>query len=198
VHRNEEDRSKQLRKSIERKYSMTTKQPLREGYHRTEQGEWEIIANHDLSSVAPEMIDWWWDHIDTTERYKLWHPTDHISFTWVISPAQQGHVGAVQRIEEFLNGIPEKPVTLEIRWEDSKGADAEYSHVLLASVTGDAQGNLMHEYESAPFGTRMRSHFHLTADTPEAIVVALYEHNKQERHNFTTFLPELYQSIVKG
>jgi hypothetical protein len=171
---------------------------LQEGYRKTENDGWEIIANHELHGVAPEMIDWWWDHIDTTERYKLWHPTDHISFKWLVSPAQQGHVGAVQRIEEFLNGIPETPATLDIRWEDAKDADAEYSHVLLATVTGDAQGNLMHEYEVAPFGTRMRSHFHLAPETPEEIVGALYEHNKQEMQNFTTFLPELYQSAVSG
>jgi hypothetical protein len=175
---------------------MATKQPLQEGYRKTEHDGWEIIVNHELHGVKPEMIDWWWDHIDNTERYKLWHPTDHISFEWVISPEVHGHVGAVQRIVEYLNGIPETPITLDIRWEDATDADAEYDHVLLASVSGEAQGNLMHEYEVAPFGTRMRSRFHLAAEAPEMIVTALYEHNKQEMQNFTTFLPELYRSIA--
>ena len=102
---------------------MTTKRPLQEGYHKTEDGKWEIIANHEIHGVTPEMIDWWWDHIDTTERYKLWHPTDHVSFVWLVSPATNGHVGAVQRIVEFLNGIPATPVALEIRWEDAKEAN---------------------------------------------------------------------------
>lgn len=53
---------------------------------------------------------------------------------------------------------------------------------------------LMHEYEAAPFGTRMRSHFHLPTEAPEVIVKALYEHNKQEMTNFATFLPDLYRS----
>lgn len=177
---------------------MTAQQPLQEGFHKTENGAWEIIANHELEGVAPEMIDWWWDHIDTTERYKLWHPTDHISFQWVVSPAANGHIGAIQRIEEYLNGIPATPVTLEIRWEDAKETDAEYDHVLLATVSGDAQGNLMHEYQEASFGTRMRSHFHLAPQTPEEIVNALYEHNKQEMQFFTIFLPNLYHSQIKG
>jgi hypothetical protein len=187
----------------ERKYYMATMQPLQEGYRRTEQGEWLIIVNHELNGVTPEMIDWWWDHIDTTERYKRWHPTDHVSFEWLVSPATHGHVGAVQRIVEYLNGIPATPATIEIRWEDSKEADAEYDHVLLA--TGKGQGEtagldatLMHEYEAAPFGTRMRSHFHFPAQAPEVIIAALYEHNKQEMQNFTTFLPELYRSAVSG
>ena len=177
---------------------MTTKQPWQEGYHKAEHDQWEIIVNHELHGVAPEMIDWWWDHIDTTERYKLWHPTDHVSFVWLVSPATNGHVGAVQRIVEFLNGIPATPVALEIRWEDAKEANAEYDHALVATVRGDAQGNLMHEYQAAPFGTRMRSHFHLASETPKEIVGALYEHNKQEMQYFTAFLPELYRSQTGG
>jgi hypothetical protein len=54
----------------------------------------------------------------------------------------------------------------------------------------------MHEYQATPSGTRMRSHFHLAPDAPEEIVNALYEHNKQEMHNFITFLPDLYRSQV--
>jgi DAPG hydrolase PhiG domain len=42
---------------------MTTHRTLQEGYHKTEDGNWEIIANHELHGVTPEMIDWWWDHM---------------------------------------------------------------------------------------------------------------------------------------
>ena len=38
---------------------MTAQQPVQEGYYKTEQGGWEIIANHEISGVTPEMIDWW-------------------------------------------------------------------------------------------------------------------------------------------
>lgn len=176
----------------------TQSHPLQEGYHKTEQDQWEIIANHELHGVTPEMIDWWWDHIESTERYKLWHPTDHVSYLLLVPPTDGHHVGAVHRIEEYLNGIPETPAKLDIRWEDASNANAEYSHVLLATITGDAQGDLMHEYEAAPFGVRMRSHFHLAPQAPEFIVNALYEHNKQEMQYFTTFLPELYRSQTGG
>ncbi|MFX1306436.1 MAG: DAPG hydrolase family protein, partial [Promethearchaeota archaeon] len=37
----------------------------------------DLIVVHELSGVTPEMIDWWWDHIDNSERYRLWHPKDH-------------------------------------------------------------------------------------------------------------------------
>ncbi len=173
---------------------MTTQQPLQEGYQKMEDGRWEVIVNHELHDVTPEMIDWWWDHMGPTERYKLWHPTDHVSFEWLVFPATNGHVGALQRLKEFLNGIPATPATIEVRWEDTREANAEYDHVLLATFRGEAQGDLMHEYQAAPFGTRMRSHFHLAPQTPDEIISALCEHNKQEMQNFTTFLPDLYRS----
>lgn len=172
---------------------MTTQQPLQEGYYQTEHGGWEIIANHEIQGVTPEMIDWWWDHIDTTERYKLWHPGDHHSFAWLISPAN-GHVGAVQRIEESFGDVSAPPI--EIRWEDSSTATAEYAHVLLASSTmqGVPAADLMHEYEEAPFGTRLRTHFHFPPGAPEEFIKALYQHNKEEMCNFSAFLPDLYRS----
>lgn len=145
------------------------------------------------TGVSPHQIDWWWDHIDSTARYQLWHPTDHVSFIWLIPPATTGHIGDVHRVEEFLNGIPATPASIDIRWEDPAGAPSEYDHVLVATTTGDASGKLMHEYQQAPFGTRMRSHFWLDGATPEAIVRALIEHNKQEMHYFAGFLPDLYQ-----
>ena len=54
----------------------------------------DLVVDHILPGVTPEMIDWWWDNINTTERYKLWHPEDHKSFQWEISP-KDGHIGAI-------------------------------------------------------------------------------------------------------
>lgn len=179
---------------------MTTQQ-LQAGYYRLTDGRWEVIVNHEIHGVTPAMIDWWWDHMGPTERYKRWHPKDHVSFEWLVDPEENGHIGAVQRIVEYLNGIPATPLTLEIRWEDARGAKAQYDHVLLATAVGEAgeaANDLMHEYEAAPFGTRMRSHFHLAGQMPEALVQALYEHNKQEMQYFTTFLPDLYRSETAG
>jgi hypothetical protein len=161
--------------------------------YRLINGSWEIIVNHEIQGVLPDQIDWWWGHIDTTTRYKMWHPTDHVSFTWLIPPATNTYIGAIHRVQEFLNGIPEIPATIDIRWDDPAGAPAEYQHVLVATTTGDAIGTFMHEYQEASFGTRMRSHFWLDRATPEVIVQALIEHNKQEMGNFSLFLPQLYQ-----
>ena len=113
----------------------------------------------------------------------------------------QGHIGAIQRVQEFLNGFPPggPPSTLEIRWEDPKQARAHYEHVLLATSTEVGVGlnaTLMHEYEAMPGGTRMRSHFWFPAQAPEPMLAALYQHNRQEMANLSTFLPWLFRAEV--
>jgi hypothetical protein len=42
----------------------------------------DLVVRHELRGVTPEMIDWWWDNIDTTERYRMWHPDSHLTFEW--------------------------------------------------------------------------------------------------------------------
>jgi hypothetical protein len=173
-----------------------------EGYAQTTDGQWKLTANHTIAGVTPTMIDWWWDSIDSTDRYRLWHPTDHISFEWLIPPTQQGHVGAMHRVQEYFNGTPaEGPVTLDIRWEDAAQAPAEYSHILLATGTGvhnhALDATLMHEYEAMEGGTRMRSHFWFPAHAPESALQALYHHNQQEMAHFSAFLPWLYRAEVE-
>lgn len=168
-----------------------TPDALHWSYQRTLKG-WQIVVTHTIPNVSPTMIDWWWDHIDTTEYYQRWHPTDHISFEWLLAPAEVGHVGAVHRVVEFLDGKPAQPATIDIRWEDASNAAAEYHHVLRATISGDVQGGLMHEYEAAPSGTRMKSHFSVESPLPEAMVHALIAHNQNEMRNFSLFLPELY------
>ncbi len=54
-----------------------------------------IVVEHELNNVTPEMIDWWWDNIDNSERYKLWHPEEHVDFKWLVDPKVHGHVGAI-------------------------------------------------------------------------------------------------------
>ncbi|MBV9258229.1 MAG: hypothetical protein JO215_09440 [Ktedonobacteraceae bacterium] len=181
---------------------MSSQPFLEEGYSRKD-GQWKLTANHLLLGVTPEEVDWWWDNINSTERYKLWHPTDHISFEWLISPKQQGHIGSLQRVREYLNGFPPgHPSELVIRWEDPKGAEAQYAHVLLA--TGNDQdtqvkARLMHEYEPLHdgSGTRMRSHFWFPGNAPEVMVASLYQHNRQEMAYLATFLPWLHRAEVE-
>jgi len=153
----------------------------------------DLVIDHELKDIVPEMIDWWWDNINNSERYKLWHPDDHISFKWEKSP-EDGHVGAIQRVIEIV----QVPTLLRIRWEDpdSIPIKASYNHVLAGSVL-DSNDNplsyILHEYESIDNKTRFRTTFRLPAKTPRSFLKALRKHNIEEIGEFSNFLPELYK-----
>lgn len=156
----------------------------------------DLIVDHELSGVTPEMIDWWWDHIDNTERYKLWHPKDHKSFIWE-KPPINGHVGTVQSVIETVKF----PTLLRIRWEDinSIPISAEYKNALSASVLKRNDipiAWLLHEYEPTQNGTRLRSTFRLPAKSPPWFINALRKHNIGEISEFQNFLPNLYEKNV--
>jgi hypothetical protein len=154
----------------------------------------DLVVHHEIRDVTPEMIDWWWDNIDTTDRYRQWHPASHLSFTWESQPGS-GHVGRTQCVLEKIAGIPS---LLRIRWEDpdSMAIDRIYGHVNAGSIL-DGSGKpiswLMHEYEGSGQGTKMRSTFRLPAKTPNWFVKGLRKHNSEEMAHFTDFLPRLYE-----
>ena len=152
-----------------------------------------LAVDHELLGVTPEMIDWWWDNINNTERYKLWHPEDHILFEWEKAP-ESGHVGAVHRVIETVKA----PIMLRIRWEDPRShpIKATYNHLLAGSVL-DSKDNpmswIIHEYESIENGTRLRTTFRLPAKVPKWFIRALRKHNIGEIGEFVNFLPALYE-----
>ena len=175
--------------------------PLQEGYSTLHDGRWYLVATHELQGVTATMLDWWWRNINTA-RYRLWHPGDHISFTWDVPPANDTLIGAVQRIEEYFDAfppLPAPPLQLKVTYLDPRipelyqGLQPQYTHILLARGEGVVPATLMHEYQDFPDGVlRMRSHFLLGSQAPEKIVAALFRHNQQEMQHLNEFLPDLY------
>ncbi|MFX0018657.1 MAG: DAPG hydrolase family protein [Promethearchaeota archaeon] len=153
----------------------------------------DLVVDHILLGVTPEMIDWWWDNIDTTERYKFWHPKDHQSFQWEVSP-KKSHIGAIHRVVENI-GIN---TMLRIRWEDPSTSPIpiEYEHALVGSIlnrTDNPTSWLLHEYESIENGTKLRTTFRLPARVPKQFIEALRKHSKEEMDEFVNFLPRLFE-----
>jgi hypothetical protein len=156
-----------------------------------------LVMEHELRKVAPEMIDWWWDNIDNYS-YKLWHPQDHIALEWQILPVKVGHVGAIHIACESISDVP--PHILRIRWEAPESAPISltYKHVNVGSALGPGPEDtpmscLVHEYEAASYGTRMRSTFVLPAILPQSFLNNLRKHNLAEMGRLPAFLPQLYK-----
>jgi hypothetical protein len=154
----------------------------------------DLVVHHELKGVTPEMIDWWWDNIDTTERYRMWHPESHQSFAWESIEGDE-HIGRIHRVTELIAG---NPITLRIRWEDPDSIPIEriYSHANAASILDDKDepiSRAIHEYEAAKWGTKMRSTFMLPATAPDSFIEGLRKHNEEEMAQFPVFLPALYE-----
>lgn len=150
-----------------------------------------LVVEHFIHGVTPVQITWWWGHINTTERYQLWHPHDHLSFAWEVPP-QGTHVGAVQIVRETIGAMP---ATLRIRFDDPAAIKTAFAHVLAASVIdreGEPIVRFTHAYEDAASGTRLRSTFHLPPILFALMGAGLRQHNHEEMANLSAFLPELY------
>ena len=158
----------------------------------------DLVVEHELREVEPEMIDWFWAYLSGTEereemsrRYRLWHPRDHVSLEW-----EEG--GTIQRVVEKMGDTP--PVEMRMRPENPEETplprSTSYRHAVASSILDRNDrpiGWVMHEYEGAPWGTRMRSTFRLPSSLLRVVRDSLHRHCLEEMGEFTRFLPELYR-----
>jgi hypothetical protein len=158
-----------------------------------------LVVEHELHGVTPEMLDWWWKNMVNSRYYQLWHPKDHVSMEWEAPPAQEGLVGSILVIEERFGEFPARKIRIRVVDPASSPILTTYSHVRTSCmITPDNKPAIWitHEYKAEPYGTRMRSTFRLSAETPQRFIDALRQHNKEEMGQFPKFLPELYKQNV--
>lgn len=156
-------------------------------------GTKDLVIDHELEGVTPEMVHWWWLNMSDTRRYRLWHPRDHISAVWEVPPGEKG-ADPIQLALEKIGGLP---MLARIRFGDPAKSPVEttYSHVVTGAVLdrdGETAAWVVHEYEPMPGGTRMRSTFRLPAKTPGFYVRAVRKHCEEEMAQLPRFLPGLY------
>jgi DAPG hydrolase PhiG domain len=158
----------------------------------------DLIIDHELPGITPEMLDWWWLQMGDTQRYKLWHPKDHISARWEISP-EDDLLHHTQLACEKLGGLP---TLLRIRVKDPTEILESRTHDI--AIGGGVLNNydkpvvfVVHEYQSVPDGPlKMRSTFRVPALMPPPIRKSIRRHNRQEMAQFPIFLPKLYSESV--
>ena len=87
---------------------------LEHGYVRMSDGTWYVACLTDLGhEVNGEMFDWWFRNCDNGEKYRWWHPVDHVSGTYepqfyAVMPQerQKGHyIDHIHIVEEKINGV---------------------------------------------------------------------------------------------
>ena len=55
-----------------------SKKSLEHGFTRMSDGVWYLASKTTLEHCTGEMIEWWFNHCDSTERFKWWHPTCNV------------------------------------------------------------------------------------------------------------------------
>lgn len=162
-----------------------------------------------LEGVTPDMIDWHWANLE--KGYFLWHPSQHIEFTWLVAPTQEKFLGSVHQASQLRDdGTRRDP---KIRFEDISKLDRSiqdlivYDHVCVdAGLDVTAQpdvtkapprGYRVHQWKACDAGVMGRSSAvslnvtDLEAELREGKLWAA--HAAEECGNWAVFLPDLYR-----
>jgi len=138
-------------------------QDVEHGYVLNEDSTWYVACHTVLpEGCTGQMLDFWFCHCDNTERYKWWHPVDHIKGTWskeylavARHERKEGHyIGNRHKVTENIGG---ETTHLEIEWVTPHvfgfgGEDEAACQEILrkSGVTGCFCG-IVHVYDF-PFG----------------------------------------------
>ncbi len=99
--------------NIEDAYKMLDEPSLEHGYVRRKDGSWYIACYTELGrDINGEMIDWWFRNCDNNEKYRWWHPKNHVAGTWepqfyAVMPHERkaGHcIDHTHIVEEIIDG----------------------------------------------------------------------------------------------
>ncbi|MDY8022774.1 DAPG hydrolase family protein [Paenibacillus polymyxa] len=177
----------------------------KKSYFKNESNIWEITVEQDIDDITPDMFEWWMNNINTSERYKLWHPENHKTFEWTIHPSiAPGGIGSVHRVEEWF-GV-ETPA-LYISWADPSEHETHFTHQLVCPSwfagmippKSYKESGCTIEWEKNELGIHMKTVYYLPADfLPEEAAKGLAQHDNEEMQNLPKFLPELYKKEKLG
>lgn len=172
-----------------------------DGFWKRADGDWELILHHELRDVTAPMIAWWFDNIDTTTRYKLWDPENHLHFKWVVDPHTNGHVGAVHKVWQKMAGIP---MSMSFRYTEPKDSDRTpgYDNIITADCCGLLVGKVIraryiYEWKETDYGVLVSSRYIIAGWAPKFFCKSVYDHDYPEQKRLQEFLPELYRECTK-
>lgn len=173
--------------------------PLETGLIRLTNGDIHIAVLTRMPGSAGKMVDWWFGYAGDTEKYKMWHPKDHIIGDWDEQWKPGHYVGASHLVHEYIG---EDLVKLRITFREpsdffdtSKFKEAKVGAAVCGNVglleEGNQIGNLIHFVRDTGFGCEMRSRFWLFG-AEEKLGRALMQHCIEEMGNLADLLPGLY------
>lgn len=169
------------------------------GFLRLTNGHIHIAVLTRMPGCTGKVIDWWFGYAGDTEKYKMWHPTDHIIGDWDNLWKPGHYIGASHLVHEYIGG---DLVKLRITFREpsdffdtSRFKEAKVGAAVCGNIgfleEGIQIGNLIHFVRDTDFGCEMRSRFWLYA-ADEKLGRALMQHCIEEMGNLADLLPGLY------
>lgn len=161
---------------------------LETGVERLQDGSLHVACRTDMHGCRGEMFEWWFRSRPDTERYRWWHPLDHVSSKWTGDLRDDTHIGSIHVVQERLNEIATADLLIQFRDPAELLNARAYEH---ARKTGDVTaavvarigtghdaprsadgtllgGRLLHIGRDTHWGLALRSHFFLGTDLPAA------------------------------
>lgn len=172
---------------------------IHDGVYKDKNSSYFVKCTTLMPAVTPLMIDWWFAwHLPDSERYKLWHPLDHVSSKLTqdrsnLNSDKERYIGINSYVEEYIG---KKYSKLCISFLDPKefglgDLDADSSTAVCARVTDMETGvkiaNLLHYVEIKDIGSEMHSYFWLGSNL---------EHDNKLINFFLTYLSKI--QFLKG
>jgi len=198
--------------------------PFETGVQRYQDGSVTVAALTRMPRCRAKMVDWWCGWLDSTEKYKLWHPRDHISSNWE-DHTPGNYIGAKHLVEETMGG--DEVHRLRVHMRDPLEV---FDPVLYGAFDGVAicarpgiqdkpvnVGHMTHFVRNTDFGCEMRTRFwfgdvhhqDLVTELPEAIKAmvrqeamtddfcySLMQHALEEMGYLADLLPVLYRQVT--
>jgi hypothetical protein len=161
-------------------------------------GAVELRARDDLEGVTPDMLVWFFGHLDR-ERYLRFHPTDHEDFAWVRGKRPGTHVGATHlTVQRYGGGDPvmRAEITFEAPPRLRDGGAEAICAVARAAGDGATIARFAHIALPRVWGTELRSAWWFTDPGDDAARVRAtagrLRHVHEEFAHLARFLPGLY------
>lgn len=141
--------------------------PLETGYTRLPNGQMFIAVLTKMPDCTGRMIEWWFGFAGDTEKYRMWHPGDHVVGIWDENWRPGHYIGATHLVHEYLGKALSK---LRITFHDpseyldiSRFASGNPSAVICGRAGFQDKpldfAHVIHFVRDTPEGCEMRSRF---------------------------------------
>jgi len=151
--------------------------PFLDSITKDSEGSYLIQCETIMPEVTPKMIDWWFAwHMPESERYKLWHPRDHVSSKLVVDTSsfetdKEKYIGIDSFVTEYIGGELNK-LCISFKKPSLFGFDylqEDKETAVCAKVVDTSRhieiGSLTHYVKQTDHGSVMQSSFWLGKDS---------------------------------